>query len=74
MINERRDKMVTTRKDVLILNLFQKMTEKDPSVYLTPDQPLVCSTKVSQSDVDKQEARVLETRKKLAEALAALTA
>ena len=53
---------------------FQKMTEKDPSVYLTPDQPLVCSTKVSQSDVDRQEARVLETRKKLAEALAALTA
>ena len=50
------------------------MTEKDPSVYLTPDQPLVCSTKVSQSDVEKQEARVLETRKKLAEALAALTA
>ena len=49
------------------------MTEKDPSVYLTPDQPLVCSTKVSQSDVNKQEARVLETRKKLAEALAALT-
>jgi len=52
----------------------KKMTEKDPSVYLTPDQPLVCSTKVSQSDVDRQEARVLETRKKLAEALAALTA
>ena len=56
------------------LNSFQKMTEKDPSVYLTPDQPLVCSTKVSQSDVDRQEARVLETRKKLAEALAELTA
>lgn len=54
--------------------LLQKMTEKDPSVYLIPDQPLVCSTKVSQSDVEQQEARVADTRKQLAEALAALSA
>ncbi len=50
------------------------MTEKDPSVYLTPDQPLIFSTKISQADVDRQEAKVLETRKRLAEAIAALSA
>jgi hypothetical protein len=50
------------------------MTEKDPSVYLSPDQPLICSTKISHADVEKQELRVIETRKKLAEALSALTA
>ena len=45
----------------------------DPAVYLAPDQPLIHATKVSQDDIDKQEARVIATRKKLAEALASLS-
>lgn len=53
---------------------LQVLNEKDPSVYLNPDQPLIQATKVTQSDVDRQEAKVMETRKQLAEALAALTA
>ena len=51
---------------------FQHMVDKDPTAYLNPDQPLISLTKVSQDDVDKQEARVIATRKRLADAVKAL--
>ena len=46
--------------------------EKNPEVFCNPDQPLIKATKIAQSDVDKQEARVIETRKRLADAISAL--
>ena len=48
------------------------MADKDPTAYLNPDQPLISLTKVSQDDVDKQEARVIATRKRLADAVKAM--
>ena len=53
------------------LTHFQKM-EKNPEVFCNPDQPLIKATRVSQLDLDKQEARVIETRKRLADAMTAL--
>ena len=50
----------------------KNMKEKDACVYLNPEQPLISATKISQDDVDKQESRVLATRKRLAEALATM--
>ena len=52
--------------------LFQGITDKDASVYLNPEQPLIRQTRVTQEDVDKQEAVVRATRKSLAEAMAKL--
>jgi len=43
-------------------------------LYINPEQPLIAATSISQDDIEKQEARVLETRMKLAKAIEALSA
>ena len=48
------------------------MTEIDATAFCNPDQPLIQATKISQEDVDTQEKRVIETRQRLAEAMAEL--
>ncbi len=50
----------------------QSIGEKDASVFVNPEQPLIANTKVSQEDIDRQEAKVMAIRKRLAEALASL--
>jgi len=48
--------------------------DADPALYINPEQPLIASTTISNDDIDKQEARVLEMRKKLSEAIESLYA
>lgn len=48
--------------------------DADPALYINPEQPLIAATSISQDDIEKQEARVLETRMKLAKAIEALSA
>merc|ERR1712223_263155 len=48
--------------------------DSDPALYINPEQPLIAATSISQDDIEKQEARVLETRMKLAKAIEALSA
>ncbi len=55
---------------ILLRLIFQSITDKDASVYLNPEQPLIRQTKVTQDDVDRQEAVVRATRRSLAEAMA----
>ncbi|XP_071749029.1 methyl-CpG-binding domain protein 2 isoform X2 [Lepeophtheirus salmonis] len=47
--------------------------EKNPGVYVDPDQPLIGGVSVTQADVEKQEERVDAARKALEEALESLT-
>lgn len=60
----------------LSLNLFsllQNQAGLDPAVYLAPEQPLIHATKISQDDIEMQEARVVALRKKLAQELSAIS-
>ena len=43
------------------------------AICTDPNQPLIASTSVSQSDIDQQEMRVTQTRDKLALALEAVS-
>jgi hypothetical protein len=43
------------------------------AVSTDPNQPLIASTSVSQSDIDQQEVKVNETRNKLAQAMEAIS-
>ena len=54
--------------------IFQYKPDADPALYINPEQPLIAATSISQDDIEKQEARVLETRMKLAKAIEALSA
>ena len=51
---------------------FQTKPDADPALYINPEQPLIATTTISNDDIDKQEARVLEMRKKLSEAIESL--
>ncbi|XP_020290934.1 methyl-CpG-binding domain protein 3 isoform X2 [Pseudomyrmex gracilis] len=46
--------------------------EKNPGVFLNPDQPLVQAVSIADEDIKKQEDRVAVARKKLQDALRAL--
>lgn len=46
--------------------------DADPALYINPEQPLIAATTISNEDIEKQENRVLEMRRKLAEAIEAL--
>ncbi|XP_011328960.1 methyl-CpG-binding domain protein 3 isoform X2 [Ooceraea biroi] len=46
--------------------------EKNPGVFLNPDQPLVQAVSIADEDIKRQEDRVAVARKKLQEALRAL--
>ncbi|XP_012536204.1 methyl-CpG-binding domain protein 3 isoform X2 [Monomorium pharaonis] len=46
--------------------------EKNPGVFLNPDQPLVQAVSIADEDIRRQEDRVIAARKKLQEALRAL--
>jgi len=46
--------------------------DADPALYINPEQPLIAATNISQDDIEKQEATVVETRMKLAKAIEAL--
>jgi len=46
--------------------------EKNPGVFLNPDQPLVQAVAIADDDIKKQEDRVTIARKKLQEALRAI--
>lgn len=48
--------------------------DKNPGVFLNPDQPLVQAVTVADDDIKRQEERVSAARKKLEEALKALVA
>ncbi|XP_014677086.1 PREDICTED: methyl-CpG-binding domain protein 2-like isoform X2 [Priapulus caudatus] len=43
--------------------------DKNPGVYLNPDQPLMQALMVSEEDIKRQETKVLEARKRLEKAL-----
>jgi len=45
----------------------------DPALYINPEQPLIAATEISNEDIEQQEQKVLETRRKLAEAIQALS-
>merc|ERR1719225_1225844 len=45
----------------------------DPALFINPEQPLISATEISNEDIEKQEQKVLETRRKLAEAIQALS-
>lgn len=45
----------------------------DPALFINPEQPLIAATTISNEDIEKQEQKVLEMRKKLAEAIEALS-
>lgn len=47
--------------------------DADPALFINPEQPLIASTTISNEDIDRQEARVLEMRKKLSEAIESLS-
>lgn len=47
----------------------KSMLSKNPGVFINPDQPLVQALFVTEDDIQRQEERVLEARKKLEEAL-----
>jgi len=49
----------------------QANLEKNPGVFLNPDQPLIQAVSVQEGDIRTQEERVAEARKKLQEALRA---
>ena len=51
---------------------LQYKSDADPALYINPEQPLIAATNISQDDIEKQEARVVDTRKKLAQAIEAL--
>ena len=51
---------------------LQTKPDADPALFINPEQPLIASTTISNEDIDKQEARVLEMRKKLSEAIESL--
>ena len=51
---------------------FQYKPDADPALYINPEQPLIAATTISNEDIEKQENRVLEMRRKLAEAIEAL--
>jgi len=46
--------------------------DSDPALFINPEQPLVTSTEISNSDIEKQEQKVLDMRRKLAEAIESL--
>ncbi len=50
----------------------EKAAERNPGAFVSPRQPLIRAAKVTKLDVERQEARVTRTRKKLAEAMAAM--
>ena len=52
---------------------LQTKPDADPALFINPEQPLIASTTISNEDIDKQEARVLEMRKKLSEAIESLS-
>ncbi|XP_039283492.1 methyl-CpG-binding domain protein 3 [Nilaparvata lugens] len=43
--------------------------EKNPGVFINPDQPLVQAVSVADEDIKRQEERVSSARKKLQEAI-----
>lgn len=43
--------------------------EKNPGVFLNPEQPLVQAVQINEDDIKRQEERVSIARKKLQEAL-----
>merc|ERR1719400_2602249 len=43
--------------------------DADPALFINPEQPLIAATSISNEDIEKQEQKVLEMRKKLAEAI-----
>ncbi|XP_043277410.1 methyl-CpG-binding domain protein 2 isoform X2 [Venturia canescens] len=48
--------------------------EKNPGVFLNPDQPLIQAVSIMDEDIKKQEDRVAVARKKLEDALRAISA
>ena len=52
---------------------FQFKPNADPALFINPEQPLIAATSISNEDIEKQEQKVLEMRKKLAEAIEALS-
>jgi len=47
--------------------------DSDPALYINPEQPLIAATSISNDDIEKQEQKVMEMRKKLADAIEALS-
>jgi methyl-CpG-binding domain protein 2 len=45
--------------------------DKNPGVYINPDQPLIQAVNIRDDDINKQEEKVLAARKRLEEALKA---
>jgi len=50
----------------------QEVIEKNPGVFINPEQPLIADVRVSQDDIVAQEDRVNLARERLAEAIKAL--
>ncbi|KAL0271636.1 UNVERIFIED_CONTAM: hypothetical protein PYX00_008666 [Menopon gallinae] len=50
-------------------NSSKSSMEKNPGVFINPEQPLVQAVNISDEDIKKQEERVLLARRKLQEAL-----
>jgi len=47
--------------------------DADPALYINPEQPLIAATSISNEDIERQEQKVFEMRRRLAEALQALS-
>ena len=48
--------------------------EENPTAFLTPSQPLMGQLEVKEEDITAQEARVVEARARLAEAMKEVSA
>ena len=57
---------------IIYIFFLQYKPDADPALYINPEQPLIAATNISQDDIEKQEATVVETRMKLAKAIEAL--
>ena len=58
---------------IILQLVLQTKPDADPALFINPEQPLIASTTISNEDIDRQEARVLEMRKKLSEAIESLS-
>merc|ERR1719278_811294 len=47
--------------------------DADPALYINPEQPLIAATSITNEDIERQEQKVFEVRRRLAEALQALS-
>jgi len=48
-------------------------SDADPALYINPEQPLIEATSITNEDIERQEQKVLEMRRQLAEAIEALS-